>query len=89
MIELTRLNGSPLAINCDLKVCRGRARYGAHSDHRRKARRSGTLQQGLATHPRAVTLRKAWPEAVSALNVKSGDDADGRILDQSRNASSE
>ena len=79
MIELTRLNGSPLTINCDL------IKYAEASpdtvltlvtgeklvvlEHR-----SEVAQRTLAW--RTAVLRHAWPEAASALSAKIAHDSE-------------
>lgn len=78
MIELTRLNGSPLAINCDL------IKYAEAAPDT-----VPTLITGEKLEYRAAVLRKAWPEAASSLNAKSAHDADERVRHQARNASGE
>ena len=79
MIELTRLNGSPLAVNCDL------IKYAESSPDTVLTLITGEKlivlepcsQVSLRTLAyRASVLRSAWPEASVALSVKSVHDAD-------------
>jgi flagellar protein FlbD len=92
MIELTRLNGSPLAINCDL------IKYAEAAPDTVLTLITGeklvvlepcSEVSQLTLDYRAAILRRAWPEAASALSVKSAHDADQRVRDQARNASGE
>jgi flagellar protein FlbD len=92
MIELTRLNGSHLAINCDL------IKYAEASPDTVLTLITGEKLVVLepcsevsqrTLNYRAAVLRKAWPEAASALNAKSGHDADERVRHQTRNAAGE
>ena len=84
MIELTRLNGSPLAINCDL------IKYAESSPDTVLTLITG--EKLVVLEPcsevsrrtldyRAAVLRKAWPEAESARSAKSAYDADQRVRD--------
>jgi flagellar protein FlbD len=92
MIELTRLNGSPLAVNCDL------IKYAESSPDTVLTLITG--EKLVVLEPcsevsrrtleyRASVLRQAWPEAAPSLTAKSAYNADTlvRILD--RNASEE
>ena len=92
MIELTRLNGSPLAINCDL------IKYAEASPDTVLTLITG--EKLVVLEPcrevsqrtmdyRAAILRKAWPEAASSLSAKSAYDADDRARDHTHNASGE
>ena len=92
MIELTRLNGSHLAINCDL------IKYAEASPDTVLTLITGEKLVVLepcsevsqrTLNYRAAVLRKAWPEAASSLSAKCGYDADERVRDQARNASGE
>jgi flagellar protein FlbD len=92
MIELTRLNGSPLAINCDL------IKYAEAAPDTVLTLITGeklvvlepcSEVSQLTLDYRAAVLRRAWPEAASALNAKSALDADHRVRDQARNDSGE
>jgi flagellar protein FlbD len=81
MIELTRLNGSPLAINCDL------IKYAEAAPDTVLTLITGEklvvlepcreVSQRTLTY-RAQVLRAAWPDAASALSAKSAVDADDR-----------
>jgi len=90
MIELTRLNGSPLAINCDL------IKYAEAAPDTVLTLITG--EKLVILEPcsevsertldyRAAVLRKAWPEAASSISAKSAYDADERVRDQARKAS--
>jgi flagellar protein FlbD len=92
MIELTRLNGSPLAINCDL------IKYAEAAPDTVLTLITG--EKLIVLEPcsevtlrtlayRAAVLQAAWPEAASALSAKSAYDADERVRHLSRNASGE
>jgi flagellar protein FlbD len=92
MIELTRLNGSRLAINCDL------IKYAEAAPDTVLTLITG--EKLVVLEPcsevsqrtldyRAGVLRKAWPEAASALSAKSAHDADQHVRDHARNASGE
>jgi flagellar protein FlbD len=92
MIELTRLNGSPLAINCDL------IKYAEAAPDTVLTLITGEklvvlepcseISQRTLDY-RAAVLRRAWPEAASALCAKSACEAGQRVRDQAHNASSE
>src|SRR5271154_7616077 len=79
MIELTRLNGSPLAINCDL------IKYAEAAPDTVLTLITGEklvvlepcseISQRTLDY-RAAVLRQAWPEAASALSAKSAFDAE-------------
>jgi flagellar protein FlbD len=90
MIELTRLNGSHLAINCDL------IKYAEASPDTVLTLITG--EKLVVLEPcsevsqrtldyRAAVLRKAWPESAAALSAKSAHDADQLARDRARNAS--
>jgi flagellar protein FlbD len=92
MIELTRLNGSHLAINCDL------IKYAEAAPDTVLTLITG--EKLVVLEPcsevsqrtleyRAAVLRKAWPEAASSLNAKSAHDADQLVHNRARDASSE
>jgi flagellar protein FlbD len=92
MIELTRLNGSPLAINCDL------IKYAEAAPDTVLTLITGEKLVVLepcseVSHRtleyRAALLRRAWPEASAALCAKSAFDADERVRNHSRHASGE
>jgi flagellar protein FlbD len=92
MIELTRLNGSPLAINCDL------IKYAEAAPDTVLTLITGEKlvvlepcsEVSLRTMDyRAAVLRKAWPEAASSLCARSAHDADERVRNHPRNASGE
>ena len=92
MIELTRLNGSRLAINCDL------IKYAEAAPDTVLTLITG--EKLVVLEPcsevsqrtlqyRAAVLRRAWPEASAALSAKSAYDAEERTHDHSRHASGE
>jgi flagellar protein FlbD len=92
MIVLTRLNGSPLAVNCDL------IKYAEANPDTVLTLITG--EKLVVLEPcnevsirtldyRAAVLRKAWPEVASSLSAKSAHDADQRVRDQARIASDE
>jgi flagellar protein FlbD len=90
MIELTRLNGSPLAINCDL------IKYAEASPdtvltlitgEKLVVREPCSEVSQRTLDYRAAVLRKAWPEAESALNAKSAYSAELSARDQAHSAS--
>jgi flagellar protein FlbD len=92
MIELTRLNGSPLAINCDL------IKYAEAAPDTVLTLITGeklvvleacTEVSHRTLEYRAAVLRQAWPEAASSLNAKSAYDSGQRVRDQERNDSAE
>jgi flagellar protein FlbD len=79
MIELTRLNGSSLAVNCDL------IRYAEASPdtlltlitgEKLVVKESCEEVASRVLAYRAEVLRTAWPEAASALHAKVGWDAE-------------
>jgi flagellar protein FlbD len=92
MIELTRLNGSPLVINCDL------IKYAEASPDTVLTLVTGEklvvlepcteVSQRILDY-RATVLRRAWPEAASSLSAKSAHDADQRARDQVHHATGE
>ena len=92
MIELTRLNGSRLAINCDL------IKYAEAAPDTVLTLITG--EKLVVLEPcsevsqrtldyRAAVLRKAWPEAESALSAKCAYDADEHVRNHAHNASGE
>jgi flagellar protein FlbD len=92
MIVLTRLNGSPLAVNCDL------IKYAEANPDTVLTLITG--EKLVVLEPcnevsirtldyRAAVLRKAWPEAASSLSAKSAHDADRHFREQERIASDE
>jgi flagellar protein FlbD len=87
MIELTRLNGSPLAINCDL------IKYAESAPDTVLTLITGEKlvvlepcsEVSLRTlEYRASVLRKAWPEASAALAAKSAHDASHHLHGSSK-----
>jgi len=92
MIELTRLNGSPLAINCDLIKYAEAAPdtvLTLITGEKLVVREPCSEVSRRTLEYRAAVLRQAWPEAATALNAKSACNADERVRDQVRNASGE
>jgi flagellar protein FlbD len=90
MIQLTRLNGNRFAVNCDL------IKYAEAAPDTVLTLITGekfvvlepcSEVSQLTMDYRAAVLRKAWPEAASALTAKTAYDADERARDQARNAS--
>jgi flagellar protein FlbD len=92
MIELTRLNGSPLAVNCDL------IKYAEAAPDTVLTLITGeklvvlepcaeVLQRTLRY--RAEVLRLAWPEAAPSLSAKSAHHAEAIVHALERSASEE
>ena len=92
MIELTRLNGSPLAVNCDL------IKYAEAAPDTVLTLITG--EKLVVLEPcsevsertleyRSAVLRKAWPEAAPAVIARAAHDADHRVREQERKASNE
>lgn len=84
MIELTRLNGSPLSVNCDL------IKYAESAPDTVLTLITGeklvvlepSSEVALRTlEYRARVLAAAWPEAATALSAKSAHDANKTIRD--------
>jgi flagellar protein FlbD len=92
MIELTRLNGSHLAINCDLikyaEAAPDTVLTLITGEKLVVLEPCGEVTQRVLDY-RAAVLRKAWPEAASALIAKTAYDADERARIQSRKAAGE
>ena len=92
MIQLTRLNGSPLAVNCDL------IKYAEAAPDTVLTLITGeklivlepcSEVSQLTLEFRAAVLRKAWPEAAQALVAKAVHDADQIARNHDRKASQE
>ena len=90
MIELTRLNGSRLIVNCDL------IKYAESAPDTVLTLITG--EKLIVLEPsdeisrrtleyRAQVLAAAWPEAASSLSAKSAHDAQKTVLDMEREAS--
>ena len=90
MIELTRLNGSHFAVNCDL------IKYAEAAPDTVLTLITG--EKLVVLEPcdevsrrtleyRASVLRTAWPEAASSLSAKIAHDAEKLVRDLDRNAS--
>ena len=92
MIELKRLNGSPLAINCDL------IKYAEAAPDTVLTLITGEklvvlepceeVSQRILEY-RAAVLRHAWPEAASSLGAKSAHNAETLVRTLQHNASDE
>jgi flagellar protein FlbD len=89
MIQLTRLNGSPLAVNCDL------IKYAEAAPDTVLTLITGeklivlepcSEVSQLTLEFRAAILRKAWPEAAQALIAKCVHDADQIARNHDRKA---
>jgi flagellar protein FlbD len=92
MIELTRLNGSPLAINCDLIKYAEAAPdtvLTLITGEKLVVREPCSEVSERTLDYRATVLRRAWPEAASALSAKSAYDAEQRARDLAHNATGE
>jgi flagellar protein FlbD len=92
MIELTRLNGSHLAINCDLIKYAEAAPdtvLTLITGEKLVVREPCSEVSQRTLDYRAAILRRAWPEAASSLSAKSAYDADECVRNLARNASSE
>jgi flagellar protein FlbD len=92
MIELKRLNGSPLAINCDL------IKYAEAAPDTVLTLITGeklvvlepcTEVSQLILEYRAAVLRHAWPEAASSLGAMSAHNAEKLVRTLKHNASEE
>jgi flagellar protein FlbD len=92
MIELTRLNGSPLAVNCDL------IKYAESAPDTVITLITGEKLVVLEPYSevslrtlayRAAVLRQAWPEAASSLAAKSAHNAETLVRTLDRNVSEE
>jgi flagellar protein FlbD len=92
MIELTRLNGSPLAVNCDL------IKYAEAAPDTVLTLVTGeklvvlepcSEVSQLTLEFRAAVLRQAWPEAAPSVIARSAHDADQIVRQQQRKASDE
>jgi flagellar protein FlbD len=92
MIELTRLNGSPFAVNCDL------IKYAEAAPDTVLTLITG--EKLVVLEPcsevsrrtleyRAAVMRRAWPEAAPSLAARSAHDADQCVRDQDRKLSNE
>src|SRR5260370_41640698 len=92
MIELTRLNGSPLAINCDLikyaEAAPDTVLTLITGEKLVVLERCSEVSERTLDY-RAAVLRRAWLESASSLNAKSAYDADQRAREQAHNASTE
>ncbi|MEO8734953.1 MAG: flagellar FlbD family protein [Edaphobacter sp.] len=90
MIELTRLNGSRLVVNCDL------IKYAESAPDTVLTLITGeklvVLEPSFEVSRRTLEYRarvlaSAWPEAASSLSAKSAHDAQKAILEMERQAS--
>jgi flagellar protein FlbD len=92
MIELTRLNGSHLAVNCDL------IKYAEAAPDTVLTLITGEklvvlepcseISQRTLNY-RAAVLRQAWPEASSALTARSAQNADQHLRNCDRKTAQE
>jgi flagellar protein FlbD len=90
MIDLKRLNGSPLSLNCDL------IKYAEAAPDTVLTLITGEkiivlepcseISQRILDY-RAAVLRTAWPEASSSLSSKAAYDADNLVRTLDRDAS--
>ncbi|MBB5339347.1 flagellar FlbD family protein [Tunturiibacter gelidoferens] len=92
MIELTRLNGSPLAVNCDL------IKYAEAAPDTVLTLVTGeklvvlepcSEVSQLTLEFRAAVLRTAWPEAAPSVIARSAHDAEQIVREQQHKASHE
>ena len=92
MIQLTRLNNSRLAVNCDLikyaEAAPDTVLTLITGEKLVVLEPCGEVSQRTLDY-RAAVLRKAWPEAASSLCAKSAHDAGQRVRDRANNASGE
>lgn len=92
MIELKRLNGSPLAINCDLikyaEAAPDTVLTLITGEKLIVLEPCGEVSQ-LILEYRAAVLRHAWPEAASSLGAVSAHNAEKLVHTLKRNASEE
>jgi flagellar protein FlbD len=87
MIELTRLNGSPLAVNCDLIKYAEAAPdtvLTLITGEKLLVREPCTEVSQRTLEYRAAVLRKAWPEAEPALAAKSAHAVDQQLRESAR-----
>jgi flagellar protein FlbD len=83
MIELTRLNGNCLIVNCDLIKYAEAAPdtvLTLITGEKLIVLESCTEVQQLAHNYRADVLRLAWPEALAPLSAKAAFDAASQLL---------
>jgi flagellar protein FlbD len=92
MIELRRLNGSPLTINCDLIKCAEAAPDTVLTlitgEKLIVLEPCDEVSQRILEY-RAAVLRHAWPEAASSLSAKSAHTAEEIVRGLEHNASEE
>ncbi|MDQ2834669.1 MAG: flagellar FlbD family protein [Acidobacteriota bacterium] len=90
MIELTRLNGSPLAVNCDLikyaEAAPDTVLTLITGEKLVVLEACGEIIERTRLY-RACVLQTAWPEAYSALVAKSASDAEKMTRLDNRNPS--
>jgi flagellar protein FlbD len=85
MIELTRLNGNSLIVNCDLIKYAEAAPdtvLTLVTGEKLIVLESCAEVQELSLSYRAATLRMAWPEAAAPLSAKTAYNAAGMALQQ-------
>jgi flagellar protein FlbD len=89
MIELKRLNGSPLTINCDLikyaEAAPDTVLTLITGDKLVVLEPCSEVSQRILEY-RAAILRHAWPEAASSLGVKSAHNAEKLVRTLEHNA---
>jgi flagellar protein FlbD len=92
MIELTRLNGSPLAVNCDLikyaEAAPDTVLTLITGEKLVVLERCSEVTERTLEY-RSAVLRKAWPEAAPSVIAKSAYDADQRVREQERKTANE
>ena len=90
MIELTRLNGNRLAVNCDL-IKHAEAAPDTVltlvTGEKLVVLEPCTEVLRLTLEYRAAVLKHAWPEAASSVSAKAAHDADKCARSLARNAS--
>ncbi len=90
MIELKRLNGSPLSINCDLikyaEAAPDTVLTLVTGEKLIVLEPCGEISHRILEY-RAAILRTAWPEAASALSARSAHNADAIVHTPDRSAS--
>jgi flagellar protein FlbD len=89
MIELKRLNGSPLTVNCDLikyvEAAPDTVLTLITGEKLIVLEPCSEISQRILDY-RAAILRTAWPEASSSINAKIAHDADTIVRTLDRNA---
>jgi len=92
MIELTRLNGSRLIINCDLikyvEAAPDTVLTLITSEKLVVREPCDEISERTLAY-RAAVLRQAWPEAASSLSARSAYDANEHVRNHTRRTSGE